>query len=112
MSFTVVSITISYIDRAKLWKASANEPRTQHAGSRHYLAAFVDEYQLYGVVCIPGDRGDLAGYPAELLVGKPDPGALAVYVFGHGVERGAGKERGSGRNKSSAVSRGRCPPVR
>lgn len=51
--------------------------------SKHYLAAFVDKYQLDSVVCIPRDRRNLARYPAEVLVGEPDLGTLAVYVFRH-----------------------------
>ena len=49
-----------------------------------YLAAFICEDELDGVVCVPGDRDDLAGYPAEFLVREPDLRALAVYVFRHG----------------------------
>ena len=49
-----------------------------------YLAAFICEDELDGVVCVPRDRDDLAGYPAEFLVREPDLRALAVYVFRHG----------------------------
>ena len=47
------------------------------------LAALILEDELDGVVGVLGDGGDLAGYPAELLVGKPDLGSLAVYVLRH-----------------------------
>ena len=47
------------------------------------LSAFIYKDELDGLVGF-GGRGDLGGDPAQLLVRKPYPGALAVYVFRHG----------------------------
>ena len=63
------------------------------------LSAFIYKDELDSLVCF-GDRGYLGRYPAQLLVGEPDPGALGVYVFGHEGERRPGRR--VGRNKSSA----------
>lgn len=56
------------------------------------LSAFIYKGELDVVICF-GLGGDLCGDPAELLVRKPNSGALAVYVFGH-VRRAGGRAGG------------------
>ena len=52
------------------------------------LAALILEDKLDRVVRVLRERCDLAGYPAELLVGEPHLGSLAVYVLRHGGSEG------------------------
>jgi hypothetical protein len=60
-----------------------------------HLSAFVNEDELDGIVCAPGDRDHLCRNPGLVFVFKPDPGTLAVYVLRHEVigDGGEGKER-------------------
>lgn len=80
------------------------------------LSAFICKDQLDGVVGF-GSGGDLRGDPAELLVGEPYSGPLAVYVFGHGVEGGRGGEVVTSRQRLKPSSSptpapsSRCPAL-
>jgi len=76
ISFPVVLMTISWgkVRGGRAEKAVVTD-----------LASLVDEDELDGVVTRLCDTDDLCGNPGVVLVLEPDTGALAVYVFSHGL---------------------------